>query len=169
MSGYRRDRAIPLLLICSLLANGCASLRHGRLQVVLVASEPPGARILVGGEPAGVTPNFVELRRRGAVITLDKDGFLPEAIEVPRSVSGEVQSEATVGALLMATPYPLAIGLSLLGLTLGTDLATGAAWELPAEVRATLEPAPVDVEPASPYPESVRGPLQHVRTIEEGQ
>lgn len=160
MSGHRWGRSMPSLLIGLLVANGCASMRHGRSQVVLVESEPPGATILLEGEPAGVTPNFVELRRRGAVVTLEKNGFLPEAIELGRSMRGEVQSEATLGALLLLTPYPAWAGLSLLGLTLGTDLATGAAWELPEEVGATLEPAPVDPEPASRRRTGVREPLK---------
>lgn len=169
MSGYRRGCVMPSLVIGLLVATGCASMRHGRSQVVLVESEPPGATILVGGEPVGVTPNFVELRRRGAVVTLEKDGFLPEAIALPRSMNAEVQSEATLSALLMLTPYPLWAGLSLLGLTLGTDLASGAAWELPEEVGATLAPTPVDPEPASRRRTGVARPSNDVRTTEEEQ
>lgn len=169
MSGYRWGRAMPSLAIGLLFASGCASMRHGRSQVVLVQSEPPGATILVGGEPAGGTPNFVELRRRGAAVTLEKDGFLPEAIEFGRSMNAEVQSEATLSVLLMLTPYPLWAGLSLLGLTFGTDVASGAAWELPEEVGATLEPAPVDPEPASRRRTGVPGPSNGLRTTEEGQ
>ena len=169
MPGHRRHRALPPLLICLLLVNGCASMRHGRSQVVLVESEPPGARILVAGEPAGVTPNFVELARRGAVITLDKDGFLPEAIPVPRSLNEEVQGEATLVALLMLTAHPLAVGLSLLGLTLGTDLATGAAWKFPEEVRATLEPVRAGAKPASRSRDGAEGPSHHLRTTKEGE
>ena len=136
-------------MIGLLLANGCASMRHGRSQVVLVESELPGATILVEGAPAGVTPNFMQLRRRGPAVTLKKDGFLPEAIEFGRSMNAEVQSEATLSVLLMLTPYPLWAGLSLLGLTLGTDLANGAAWELPEEVGATLERLIVDSKAAT--------------------
>ena len=169
MSGCRRGRAMSSLVIGLLFANGCASMRHGRSQVVPVESEPSGATILVEGAPAGVTPNFVELRRRGAAVTLEKDGFLPETIELRRSMNAEVQSEATLSVLLMLTPYPLWAGLSLLGLTLGTDLASGAAWELPEEVGATLEPAPVDPAPASRRRTAVPGPSNDVRTTEEGQ
>ena len=162
MPGYRSS-AVPLLLTAVLLADGCASIHHGRSQVVLVESEPPGARILVGGEPAGVTPNFVELKRRDAVVTLDRDGFLPERVEVPRSVGGGVLADVLLGWLFMATgPYVLAASL-------GVDLATGAAWELSAEVGATLEPAPVDAESASQDPEGIHGPSRHPRKTKEGQ
>lgn len=55
MSRRRRGRAAPLFLIALLAPAGCASMHGGRSQVVLVESEPPGARIVVGGEPAGLT------------------------------------------------------------------------------------------------------------------
>ena len=165
MSGYRSS-ATPLALSAVLLANGCASMHHGRSQVVLVESEPPGARILVGGEPAGVTPNFVELKRRDAVITLDRDGFLSEEVAVPHSIAvGEgVMADVLLGGLLLGAAGPW-----VLAATLGLDLVTGAAWNLAGEVRATLEPEPADVEPASPVPEGACGASRHPRTTEEGQ
>lgn len=160
MSEYRAS-VTPLFLIVVLLATGCASMQGGRSPVVLVESEPPGARILVGGKPVGVTPNFVKLERRDAAITLEKDGFLPEAVEVPRSMSGGVVLDVLLGGWLstLAGPWVLVA-------TLGFDLVTGAAGKLAGEVRATLEPEPEDV---SPSPEGSRGPLRHLRTTEEGQ
>ena len=164
MSGHR-STATPFVLIALLLASGCASMHHGRSQVVLVESEPPGARILVGGEPVGVTPNFVELKRRHGVIALDRDGFRPEVVEVPRSVAaGEgVLADVLLGGLLLGVAGPW-----VLAGTLGLDLATGAAWKLRGHVTATLEPEPADVERPSPNPEDVRGASKELRTAEEG-
>ena len=164
MSGHR-STATPFVLIALLLANGCASMQHGRSQVVLVESEPPGARILVGGEPVGVTPNFVELKRRHGVIALDRDGFRPEVIEVPRSVAaGEgVLADVLLGGLLLGVAGPW-----VLAGTLGLDLATGAAWKLRGHVTATLEPAPEDVATASRQPAGVGGASHRGRTMEEG-
>jgi len=157
-----RSRAMPLLLIAVLLANGCATMSHGRSQPVIVRSDPPGARILVGGEPAGVTPDFVMVSRRGAVIALRKDGFEPAEIEVPRSMAEMLLGDVALGVLWMMTGLPRLFGLSrtapfVLGATLGFDVATGAAWELADEVRATLEPASVDVESASGRAEGAGG------------
>ena len=170
MSGYRSS-ATPLFLIAVLLANGCASMHHGRSQVVLVGSEPPGARILVGGEPAGVTPNFVSLKRRGAVITLDKDGFLPKEIAVSRSVAlgGGVLGDVLLGALFIGS-RAYASAVSMVALTLGSDMATGAAWEFPDEVTAALELEPPDVTRASPHPEGARGSSSNdPRTTRKGR
>ena len=157
-----RSRAMPLLLIAVLLANGCATMSHGRSQPVIVRSDPPGARILVGGEAAGETPNFVMLSRRGAVITLEKDGFAPAEIEVPRSTAEMLLGDVALGVLWMMTGLPRFFGLSrtapfALGATLGFDVATGAAWELTDEVRATLEQASVDMESASGRAEGAGG------------
>ena len=159
-----RSNAALLALMALLLANGCASMQGRRPPVVLVESEPPGARILLGGEPAGVTPNFVKLDRRDAVITLDRDGFVPREVEVPRSVDGGLVGDVLLGGWLFRAAGPW-----VLAATLGLDLVTGAAWNLASEVRATLEPEPADVEPASPVPEGACGPSRHPRTIEEGQ
>ncbi len=163
MSGYRTS-ATPLFLIAVLLASGCASMQGGRSPVVLVESEPPGARILVGGEPVGLTPNFVELKRRDAVITLERDGFLTEEVEVPRSVTGAVMGNVLLGAWLFRAAGPW-----VLAGTLGLDLMTGAAWKRPEQVKAALEPEPADVEPASPRRERVSEPSRHLRRKEEGQ
>ena len=157
MSG-NRSNATLLALIALLLVNGCASMNHGRSQPVIVRSQPPGARILVGGEPAGVTPDFVMLSRHGAEIMLEKDGFAPAEIEVPRSMAEMLLGDVALGVLWMMTGLPRLFGLSrtapyVLGATVGLDLATGAAWQLQNEVSATLEPASVDAESASPQPE----------------
>lgn len=164
MSRYRSSATL-MALIAVLLANGCASMRHGRSQVVLVESEPPGARILVGGESAGVTPNFVKLKRRHGVIMLDRDGFRPEVVEVPRSVAaGEgVLADVLLGGLLLGVAGPW-----VLAGTLGLDLATGAAWKLRGRVGATLEPESADVPTTSPRPEGVRGASYPARAVEEG-
>ncbi len=165
MSGYRSSSTL-MAVIAVLLANSCASMNHGRSQVVLVESEPPGARILVGGEPAGVTPNFVKLKRRHGVITLDRDGFRPVVVEVPRSVAASegVLADVLLGGLLLGVAGPW-----VLAGTLGLDLATGAAWKLRGQVGATLEPEPADVATTSSRPEGVRGASHQVRTMEKGR
>ena len=163
MPGYRSS-ATPLFVIAVLLATGCATMQGGRSPVVLVESEPPGARILVGGEPVGVTPNFVELKRRDAVITLERDGFLPEEVEVPRSVNDAVMRNVMLGGWLFRVAGPW-----VLATTLGLDLLTGAAWKRAGQVRATLDPEPVDAASAAPSPEGFRGPSPHLQTVEEGQ
>ena len=169
-----RSRALPVLLICLLLANGCATMHHGHSQPVIVKSEPAGARILVGGEPAGVTPDFVMLSRRGAVVTLEKDGFRPAEIDVPHSMAGVLLGNVALGVLWMMTGLPMLFGLSrtapyVLGATVGSDLATGAAWELRDEVGATLEPASVEVESASARPEGSGGPPSEGSAVDGGR
>ena len=164
---------MSLFLIAVLLANGCATMNHGRSQPVIVTSEPPGARILVGGEPAGVTPDFVMLSRRGAVVTLEKDGFVPAEIEVPRSMAEMLLGDVALGVLWMMTGLPKLFGLArtapfVLGATLGWDVATGAAWELQDEVSATLEPASLDVESASMRPEGPGGPPSERPDVVDG-
>lgn len=172
MPGHRLHAVPPL--ICLLLASGCATMSHGRSQPVIVRSEPSGATILVGGAPAGVTPDVVTLSRRGAVITLEKDGFVPAEIEASRSVAEMLLGDVALGALWMLTGLPRFFGLArtapfVLGATLGFDVATGAAWELADEVRATLEPAAVDVESASARAEGAGGSPSEVSAGDGGR
>jgi PEGA domain len=43
--------------------TSCALATHGRTQTISFNSAPPGAEILVNGEPKGFTPLAIELRR----------------------------------------------------------------------------------------------------------
>lgn len=118
---------------------GCAAMHHGRVQNVILASDPPGAQILADEKQVGVTPDLVTLNRsrRDVAIQLAKDGFHTKHIRIPRRPSAWL-----AGSAVLAAPF-LAMGLyalPALGLTLGVDFGTGAAWELPERVEATLEP-----------------------------
>lgn len=98
----------------------------------------------------------MSLKRRGAVITLEKDGFLSQEIAVPRSVArrGWLLGDVLLGAVFLARS---AYALSMWGLTFGVDLATGAAWEFPDAVMAALDPAPPGGGPAVRDPEGFGG------------
>ena len=56
--------AFRVLVPCSLVFAGCASVMNGRTQVVAVSSDPPGAHVFVDDEHVGVPPTFVDLPRR---------------------------------------------------------------------------------------------------------
>lgn len=75
MTTLRVSRLISLVLGCALSLSAAAG-HAGNLRVT---SSPPGARILINHEPAGVTPDDVEIL--GAVnivdLELQKEGFVP--------------------------------------------------------------------------------------------
>lgn len=144
--GHRRVRGRTELLAAVLAVSvGCASMHHGRTQQVIIGSDPPGARILDGDEPLGVTPNFVKLRRHGALLRLEKDGFRSKEIRMPRSPSIRLWGDIGLGA-----PF-LFLAPQVLAFTLGLDLLTGAAWEFPERVDVALDSVP-GTSDAAPSP-----------------
>ena len=150
----RRGRAVAAALLgaCLVMPGGCASLHHGHTQHVIVTSEPPGARIFAGNEPVGVTPDFVTVNRSGTVLRLEKNGFRTEEIRVPR-----LPSPWLAGSVVLAVPFLVAGSNWLSGaLVLGVDFVTGAAWELPEQVEAALDPV-VEAPAARRSPLGVAG------------
>ena len=101
------------------LLTGCASLtRHERHQFVLVRSEPEGASIVVNDRTVGTTPRYVELRRSRAPQIFLRLGA--EEISVNFGTRyGWGQSFFPNLVFFYGAP----IGW-------GTDLVTGAAWNL---------------------------------------
>ena len=146
----RIRRALCVLTTCSLVSTGCAGIMNGRTQRVGVSSNPPGAQVFLGGEPAGVTPVMVDLprRERDLVLRLEKDGFVTREVPVERSFSRWLWGDAVWSAVIGSAAgleggYPdLALaGALMLGITAGVDLATGAARTFPNVVRTTLAQA----------------------------
>lgn len=146
----RRWRAFRVLVPCSLVFTGCASVMNGRTQVVAVSSDPPGAHVFVDNEHVGVTPTFVDLprRERNLALRLEKEGFGSVHVPVRRSPSGWLWGDAAL-AVSTGLSAGQAIGhrktewthvfLQSAAFWLGIDLLTGAAFKRPHHVQATLE------------------------------
>lgn len=127
---------------------GCATMAHGTSQGVAVTSEPSGARLFVNGKPAGMTPIRLDLARwrKGTVLRIEKEGFVPRDVALKRTVSGW-----TLGNLLAANPMAgqgqpsktdyRSTAAKGLALGFGVDFITGAAFEFPSSVTVRLEPA----------------------------
>jgi hypothetical protein len=133
------------------LATGCATLAHGTSQAVPVTSAPSGARVFVNGKLAGTTPLKLDLARwrKGTVLRLEKDGFVPQEMALHRTVSGW-----TMGNLIAANPmarqgYPnseysySAMAATGLAVGIGIDFLFGGAFQFPKKVGVTLDPAVV--------------------------
>jgi hypothetical protein len=90
-----------------------------------MASDPPGAQIIVDGNPVGATPMDVSLKRkRDHLVTFQKDGYRPQSVAVVKDVGGAVWGNILLGGF---------IGW-------GVDAATGAQYNLtPKALTVTLE------------------------------
>ena len=71
-------------------STGCATVMHGVRQTVSVTSEPPGAEVFIGGKRAGVTPLWLNLKRRGDRVSLLEllaiDALTGAAYKLPKTV-----------------------------------------------------------------------------------
>ena len=153
-------RGRPLRAACALaaavvLSSGCATTMNGSTQRVSVASDPPGARVFLGGEALGVTPTVVTLDRRDPDpgLRLEKDCYRTTVLRVPRRTSqwvagnllfaGAPVNEYTWGPWLTAMAVYTTVGALV-------DRRRGGAFVFPNLVRATLERLPGAPEAAPP-------------------
>lgn len=119
--------------------GACATMVHGGVQQVGIASAPSGARVTIDGVDAGVTPLVASLsRRRAHVVRIARDGYAP--------FEGRVGRNLSAWALL---DYPWI----LLVVPVVVDVGTGALWDLhPSILSATLSRQPPSATPPSPTP-----------------
>lgn len=158
-AGRRFVRAAAAAAVAA-AAGGCALPINGRTQRIAVTSTPPHARVLLDGNPVGVTPLDVDVRRRDADarLRIEKEGFRPEERPLRRSWSRWLLLDAPagyflgglVGLLILqedgGIPDRRGRGPVLGGLSAGlapaiVDVVTGAAFAFPFQAHADLVPA----------------------------
>ena len=153
MAGRMFRQAGWVVVVLAIAVSGC-SLRNGRVQLVQVRSTPPGAAVFVDGEPAGVTPEEVEVRRRNAdpVVRVEKVGFATMERELDRGLSGWFAADLCLAGALAALfvfssgsdgssgPASAASGALGAAIVLVPVLATGSAFSFGEEVEVVLAP-----------------------------
>lgn len=73
---------------------------------VMIRSDPPGARVIVGKKERGVTPYRLTLPAGKASITVEKDGFKPFRKDLRLSPGKQETVEARLEAIPRETPPP---------------------------------------------------------------
>lgn len=157
-----------LALSCALVfSSGCATFANGRHQRIQIETNPPGATASVQGSKRQKnasslrleTPGEVVLHRKEkqVVLRIEKDGYEPFEVALKRGPSAWTPiggaSLLSLGILTGLVEGGAATGLGIgaiyLGISVGIDLATGAAYRLaPSEISVTLQPEG-DVQPES--------------------
>ncbi len=142
--------ALRVLLVCVplVLSTACATVFHGRTQETTITSEPVGARIFIGKELVGVTPARIILKRRESHVVLhfEKEGYQTEELALKRSFSGWIAADIGLGAAqfanqgLASQSQMASAAAGITTVTLGVDLITGSAYQLPTHVQVTLKP-----------------------------
>lgn len=140
-------RALTLVGV-ALSVPACATVTRGTTQQFTVESTPPGARVTTsnGFECVSTPCTFRMSRKDGFNVTVSKDGYVSQTVEVTSSMSGAGGAalagnvlvggliggavDATSGALNDLKPNPLTV-------TLRTPAEEAAAARSPAPVAPT--------------------------------
>jgi hypothetical protein len=144
----RHHQASVFLAGCLLFCS-CATIAHGRWQQVPIQTDPPGATVVVDGTPAGVTPMVLRVprRHRGVDVRLERVGYRPVSITLTPDLSAWVAGDLGLGASqalnqgVKNSEQQAIAGGVMLGLGLGVDVATGAAFTYDP-LRVSLKPLP---------------------------
>ncbi len=107
-----------LLLLTVRLATGCATIIHGSVQDIDIASSPDDAEVWVDGARLGKTPTRLTLKRGDAhVISLQKEGFKESSVKIDKQVSSWIIGNIIFGGLIGC----------------GIDFISGGAYDLKPE------------------------------------
>lgn len=135
-------RAAPVALaLAATVAAGCASLGEQPGQIA-IASDPPGAEVVVMGRRVGVTPLAVEQRLIFPPTYPSEQQALYGMVELRRPGCASVQRAVSVRGVARGVEVKLDCAA-------GTRTAAEASAAVPAAAPAA---APATVPPASPRP-----------------
>lgn len=138
------------LCVCAACALcGCATVTRGTKEVLVVGSEPIGAKVTTSIGLTGTTPATFKVSRKGGfVVTIEKEGYETVQVQVASQVAGG-------GAAGMA-------GNIILGGLIGAavDAGSGATKQLkPNPIHVKLNPivrSEGDAAPGSPQADGVQ-------------
>lgn len=118
-----------IAILSATLGTGCASIVSGQDQVVSVHAPNCAGASCKMTNPAGTyfvqSPGTVSVNREydDLVVTCEKEGFDPSTIRVSSSTKGMAFGNIVLGGVVGA----------------GVDMATGAAYDYPAEIISPLD------------------------------
>jgi hypothetical protein len=100
-------------------ASACATITRGSNDVLVVNSDPTGAKVTTSTGLSGTTPATFKVNRRGGfVVKIEKQGFEPVEVQISSKIHGS-GGTALAGNILLG---------GLIGAAV--DASTGAAYDL---------------------------------------
>ena len=118
--------------------TGCGTITRGSKDVLVVESEPSGAKVTTSVGLQGTTPATFQLPRKGAlVVTIAKEGYETATVNVVPKVAGAggaamagnvflggfigAAVDAGTGSMYDLTPNPVRVVLNKVGVTSGSS------------------------------------------------
>jgi hypothetical protein len=152
---HARYQILAIASVASLafFAGGCASIVKGTTQSIPVSSSPTGADVKLDGNKVGQTPVAVEAKRKNDhLITIEKEGYLPESIGITRNIGGAVYGNILAGGL---------IGW-------GVDSISGAEYNLsPKTINVTLKVNTSSAPPVAASESSAAKFIDELKRLDE--
>ena len=142
---YGGGMAIAVILLSAAM-SGCATVKNGRFQDVLVVSDPPGATLALNGQPVGATPATIRVRRRADVqLQLQMPGYQSTTVRVPRRGSywllpNFIFLNPLAGQGFDSVGQWLRSALGMFGAVMTVDFISGGAFVRPNVMTVTLTP-----------------------------
>jgi len=93
------------------LLTSCASIIHGPTQTIDISSQPTGAKIFVDGKDYGLTPQSIDLRRKGRLkgeskdkkeysLKIELEGYFPYELKLKREMDGWFVGNIVFGGII---------------------------------------------------------------------
>lgn len=100
-----------VLILTALVITSCATIIHGSKQSVNISSHPSGAQITIDGVRHGLTPQVIDLRRKGRMqgesmsktqynVKVEMEGYVPYEVVIKRTLDGWIFGNVIFGGLI---------------------------------------------------------------------
>jgi hypothetical protein len=131
--------------------SGCATVVNSPRQRIGVASNPPGATVIIDNQHYLTTPATIELARdQNHTFVFKKEGYLDDSFVITSGTSGWVWGNVLLGGLVGGV----------------VDFASGAARKLSHDtVHVTLRPIPAHQPAIAPIPDTPQPIPAHQPTL----
>lgn len=93
-----------VLICCSCLMSGCASIISGSSQEVTFQSQPDGATVTVNGKILGRTPLTTNLKKKSdQKLTFEKEGYKTDTMQLSTRMDSWFWGNILIGGLIGST------------------------------------------------------------------
>ncbi|MBA3022674.1 MAG: PEGA domain-containing protein [Gammaproteobacteria bacterium] len=106
-----RNVILVAIIAISTVLSGCATVIKGTEQTLTFNSQPDGAQVILDGQPVGVTPLIMKVKKNHvSSVTVKKDGYVTQVLPIEKKFDG---------VTLLSIFWDLST----------TDIVSGAAYE----------------------------------------
>jgi len=94
---------LMLLVVGTLMVQGCGTIMNGTMQTIPVTSSPPGAEVTTSTGLTIQTPGEIPLKRgmgRKVTVTIKHSAYYPQTVTLKSSISGWAFGNFLIGGII---------------------------------------------------------------------